>query len=104
MSAKTKPAKPVNRYRRGDKGTRPWGEWRVIDIGEGFAVKRIVVSPGHRLSLQRHAGRDEHWFVVGGGGKTGLAAVLVSVSLSDVLAFSDHLSGALKNPKRARVN
>lgn len=85
MSAKTKPAKPVNRYKRGDKGTRPWGEWRVIDTGDGFAVKRIVVSPGHRLSLQRHAGRDEHWFVVGGDGKVTLGTRTRRVSTGDAI-------------------
>jgi mannose-6-phosphate isomerase len=33
---------------------------------EGFKVKRITVSPGQRLSYQRHARRAEHWFVVAG--------------------------------------
>jgi mannose-6-phosphate isomerase-like protein (cupin superfamily) len=45
---------------------RPWGSWHVLDEGEGFKVKRIVVNPGSRLSLQRHELRAEHWFVVAG--------------------------------------
>jgi mannose-1-phosphate guanylyltransferase/mannose-6-phosphate isomerase len=45
---------------------RPWGHYRNIDSGQGFQVKRIVVSPGGRLSLQRHARRTEHWVVVAG--------------------------------------
>lgn len=45
---------------------RPWGSWRVLDEGDGFKVKRIVVDPGCRLSYQRHEHRAEHWVVVGG--------------------------------------
>ena len=45
---------------------RPWGAWQLLDEGEGFKVKRIVVTPGARLSLQRHELRAEHWFVVAG--------------------------------------
>jgi mannose-6-phosphate isomerase len=45
---------------------RPWGEYTVIDDAEGYKVKRIVVRPGKRLSLQRHERRSEHWFVVAG--------------------------------------
>jgi len=45
---------------------RPWGHYEGIDLGEGYQVKRIVVKPGGRLSLQRHGKRAEHWIVVAG--------------------------------------
>jgi mannose-6-phosphate isomerase len=45
---------------------RPWGSWHVLDVGDGYQVKRIVVSPQSRLSLQTHARRAEHWVVVAG--------------------------------------
>jgi mannose-1-phosphate guanylyltransferase / mannose-6-phosphate isomerase len=45
---------------------RPWGYYEGIDIGERFQVKRIVVTPGGRLSLQKHMHRAEHWVVVRG--------------------------------------
>ena len=45
---------------------RPWGYSQEIDLGERFKVKRLVVYPGGRLSLQRHAKRAEHWVVVKG--------------------------------------
>ena len=45
---------------------RPWGAYRVLDSGAGFRVKRIVINPGGRLSLQRHAHRAEHWVVIRG--------------------------------------
>jgi mannose-6-phosphate isomerase-like protein (cupin superfamily) len=49
-----------------DSAVRPWGSWHVLDEAPGFKVKRIEVTPGHRLSLQTHAQRSEHWIVVRG--------------------------------------
>ncbi len=48
------------------RGFRPWGFYQSLDSGSRFQVKRIVVKPGARLSLQRHAHRAEHWVVVRG--------------------------------------
>lgn len=45
---------------------RPWGTYECIDEGDRFKVKRIVVNPGARLSLQKHRHRAEHWVVVTG--------------------------------------
>jgi mannose-6-phosphate isomerase len=45
---------------------RPWGGFQTLEEGEGYKVKRLVVEPGHRLSLQRHRHRAEHWVVVEG--------------------------------------
>jgi len=45
---------------------RPWGYYEGIDSAPGFQVKRIMVKPGERLSLQRHARRSEHWIIVEG--------------------------------------
>ncbi|WP_341319445.1 mannose-1-phosphate guanylyltransferase/mannose-6-phosphate isomerase [Paraburkholderia sp. IMGN_8] len=48
------------------KVSRPWGHYDSVDAGERFQVKRIVVNPGARLSLQMHYHRAEHWIVVRG--------------------------------------
>lgn len=45
---------------------RPWGTYQTICRGERFHVKRIIVEPGERLSLQKHFHRAEHWVVVKG--------------------------------------
>ncbi len=45
---------------------RPWGYYDSIDMGERFQVKRIVVHPGEKLSVQMHHHRAEHWIVVNG--------------------------------------
>lgn len=48
---------------------RPWGWYEGIDRGERFQVKRIMVKPGEKLSLQMHHHRAEHWIVVTGTAK-----------------------------------
>jgi mannose-1-phosphate guanylyltransferase/mannose-6-phosphate isomerase len=45
---------------------RPWGYYESIAGGERFQVKRIMVKPGQKLSLQMHHHRAEHWVVVKG--------------------------------------
>ncbi len=45
---------------------RPWGSYEGVDAGDRFQVKRIVVKPGAKLSLQMHHHRAEHWVVVKG--------------------------------------
>jgi mannose-1-phosphate guanylyltransferase / mannose-6-phosphate isomerase len=45
---------------------RPWGYYQTVDLGERYQVKRIVVNPGGKLSLQKHYHRAEHWVVVKG--------------------------------------
>lgn len=48
---------------------RPWGSFTTLEEGNGYKIKRIEVNPGHRLSLQMHHHRSEHWIVVSGTAK-----------------------------------
>jgi mannose-1-phosphate guanylyltransferase / mannose-6-phosphate isomerase len=45
---------------------RPWGTYTVLEEGANFKIKRIVVNPGAKLSMQLHKHRAEHWVVVSG--------------------------------------
>ncbi len=45
---------------------RPWGTYTVLEDTPGYKIKRIVVRPNKRLSLQKHFHRNEHWIVVSG--------------------------------------
>jgi len=45
---------------------RPWGTYTVLEDTSSYKIKRIVVKPGKRLSLQKHFHRNEHWIVVSG--------------------------------------
>ena len=52
----------------GETDHRPWGFYTVLADEEDHKVKKIVVYPGKRLSLQRHQKRMEHWYIVEGEG------------------------------------
>jgi len=52
---------------------RPWGSYQSIDQGQRFQVKRIIVKPGCRLSLQTHHHRAEHWVVVRGTARVAIS-------------------------------
>lgn len=45
---------------------RPWGHYTILEQGENYKLKRIVVTPGSSLSLQMHRHRSEHWVVIQG--------------------------------------
>ena len=49
-----------------EESTRPWGRYEVLQESPLHKVKNIYVSPGKRLSYQRHQFRAEHWFIVQG--------------------------------------
>ncbi len=58
---------------------RPWGFYESLIQGDRFQVKRIVVWPGQKLSLQKHFHRAEHWVVV-----TGCASVTCDAEIRTV--------------------
>jgi mannose-1-phosphate guanylyltransferase/mannose-6-phosphate isomerase len=51
---------------------RPWGYYTVLEEGPRYKIKRIVVNPGEKLSLQRHYHRSEHWIVIKGTAKVSI--------------------------------
>ncbi len=49
--------------------SRPWGSYTVLEKGPGYKIKRILIKPGSKLSLQVHRHRSEHWVVISGTAK-----------------------------------
>jgi len=45
---------------------RPWGNYKVLESNENYKIKKILVKPNERLSLQQHFHRSEHWIIVSG--------------------------------------
>ena len=45
---------------------KPWGSFEIIDEGEKYTLKKIIVHPGGKLSLQSHEHRSEHWLIASG--------------------------------------
>ena len=77
---------------------RPWGWYEGIDDGERFQVKRIMVKPGEKLSLQMHHHRAEHWIVVSGTARVtcGEAITLLTENQSTYIPLGT--SHRLENP------
>lgn len=77
---------------------RPWGNYDCIDTGGRFQVKRIVVKPGAKLSLQMHHHRAEHWIVVRGTAKVhcGNETLLLTENQSTYIPLGE--THSLSNP------
>lgn len=94
-------AEAAHPYRVGQRDTRPWGEWMVIDSGPAFVVKRITVRPGQRLSLQRHQHRDEHWVVVQGVAAVTRDAETLTLRAGQVIRIGHGQAHRVANPDAA---
>ena len=66
MKSETSSDPTVTRSHPIEFETRPWGSFSTLEEGPGYKIKRLVVQPGCRLSLQKHRHRAEHWVVVAG--------------------------------------
>ncbi len=79
---------------------RPWGHYESVDAGERFQVKRIVVSPGGKLSLQKHMHRAEHWVVVRGTAEVTIGDELRTVHENESVYIPIGAVHRLANPGR----
>jgi len=79
---------------------RPWGFYESLIHSDRFQVKRIVVSPGHKLSLQKHFHRAEHWVVVSGSAVVTRDADEVLVRENESIYLPLGCTHRLANPGR----
>ena len=70
-----------------EKSERPWGRYEVLQESATHKVKCILVSPGKRLSYQRHKFRAEHWFIVAGDADVTIDGVMKRVGAGDSVDF-----------------
>jgi mannose-6-phosphate isomerase len=77
---------------------RPWGSFTVLDEGENYKVKRIEVSPGKRLSYQRHTRRAEHWYVVRGIAKVTLNGAEILLKKGEAVDIGIGDAHRVENP------
>ncbi len=77
---------------------RPWGSFTVLDEDDGYKVKRIVVSPGRRLSYQTHASRSEHWTIVRGRARITLDGRDISLSAGESIDIAVGSAHRVENP------
>ena len=87
--------------READENTtmfRPWGSYTVLGEGPGYKMKKIVVSPGQRLSLQLHYHRSEHWVVIGGTAKVTIGETQQLVHKNESVFIPASSKHRLENP------
>ncbi|UFZ04431.1 mannose-1-phosphate guanylyltransferase/mannose-6-phosphate isomerase [Bradyrhizobium ontarionense] len=77
---------------------RPWGSYQSVDNGERHQVKRIVVKPGQRLSLQKHYHRSEHWIVVRGAARVTVNETVKTVHENESIYIPMGAVHRLENP------
>jgi len=80
-----------------EKSDRPWGRYEVLAEYPTHKVKTIWVSPGQRLSYQRHAKRAEHWFIVTGQGEVTIDGVVRKVQPGDEVSFGIGVAHRMHN-------
>jgi mannose-1-phosphate guanylyltransferase len=77
---------------------RPWGGYTSVLNGERFQVKRLFVTPGKRLSLQKHHHRSEHWIVVRGTAEVTIGDKTVMLRENESLYIPQGEVHRLANP------
>jgi len=77
---------------------RPWGSYQSVDNGDRHQVKRIIVKPGNRLSLQKHHHRAEHWIVVRGTARVTINETIKTVHENESVYIPMGAVHRLENP------
>jgi len=91
----------MKKYKTGDFENRPWGKWEVISdetYNPNSIVKRIIVSPKQRLSLQYHNFRNEHWFVSKGIIKATVGEETFKLSFGQTIHIPVGTKHRIENP------
>ncbi len=82
---------------------RPWGSYQSVDNGDRHQVKRIIVKPGGRLSLQKHHHRSEHWIVVRGTAQVTVNELVKTVHENESIYIPIGAVHRLENPGKIQL-
>lgn len=77
---------------------RPWGGYTLLEEGERYKIKRIVVNPGERLSLQMHYHRSEHWVVIKGAARVTIGDKEINIHENESVYVPKSTLHRLENP------
>ncbi|NCX09813.1 MAG: cupin domain-containing protein, partial [Actinobacteria bacterium] len=80
-----------------EKSERPWGRYEVLQEAANYKVKSIHVSPGKRLSYQRHQKRSEHWYITQGNGEVTLDGKVELVSAGSIIQVPQGMLHRISN-------
>ena len=86
-----------------EKSERPWGRYEVLQEGATYKVKSIHVSPGKRLSYQRHQKRSEHWYITDGRGEVTLNGEVQKVARGSIVEIPQGMLHRISNTGNAEL-
>jgi len=78
---------------------RPWGRYTVLEKGNRYKIKRIVLNPKAKLSLQIHRHRSEHWVVVSGTARVTRGEEVFDVHPNESTFIPVSMKHRLENPE-----
>ena len=76
---------------------RPWGSYQTLSVEDGMQVKKVMVNPGGRLSLQKHCKRSEHWLVVRGEAKVTVDELVKTYNVGEYVHIPCEAKHRLEN-------
>jgi mannose-1-phosphate guanylyltransferase/mannose-6-phosphate isomerase len=82
---------------------RPWGSYTILEDGERYKIKRIVVNRGEKLSLQMHHHRSEHWVVIKGTAHVTIGEMTKFVHENEGVYIPKSTLHRLENPGRVSL-
>lgn len=82
---------------------RPWGSYTILEEGPRYKIKRIVVNPKEKLSLQLHHHRSEHWVVIKGAAKVTIGSEEKFVHENESIYISKSTPHRLENPGKVQL-
>jgi mannose-1-phosphate guanylyltransferase/mannose-6-phosphate isomerase len=82
---------------------RPWGYFTVLEEGKGYKIKRLMIEPGARLSLQLHHHRSEHWVVVSGVARVTRGDEVFKVQTNESAYIPKGVKHRIENPSDRRT-
>jgi len=82
---------------------RPWGSFTILEEGNRYKIKKLIVYPGEKLSLQRHHHRSEHWIVVRGTAKVQIGDKEQYVCENESVYIPKTTLHRLENPGRINL-
>lgn len=86
-----------------DKEERPWGWFEILFEEAGLKIKRIMVKPGKRLSLQSHEHRAENWVVVQGQALVTLGKETLKLEKSQSVFIPEKTMHRIENPENEEL-
>ncbi len=82
---------------------RPWGSFTILEEGERYKIKHVVVNPSEKLSLQLHRHRSEHWVVIRGMATITIGDIKKNIHENESAYVPRSTSHRLENPGKLEL-